>query len=304
MNLLFHFSYLDEGEGSMKVAENVHLIAPSWSYVYLVVGEELAFIDTGLPQYFDDIKRYVADLGHRLRDVSFIINTHVHEDHVACNKALKDICGAKMAIHELDAKYIENPDDFLKDTFRHVPPSKEYVREAKSWKDNVEILLRDGDSVNLGGITLEVIHTPGHTQGSICLYDQERKILFSGDALQGTAAFVKEFGPITGLYMDLDAYICSIQHLLNMDIDMILPGHPDIIKKSNARKELENCLDQVSYIDDKILRNLQKKEMTLHKLTETLGIPVDEWNLTSIESHLKSLLNKGLIKKKGTFYSF
>jgi hypothetical protein len=48
-----------------------------------------------------------------------------------------------------------------------------------------------------------------------------------------------------------------------------------------------------------ILQGLQKTEMTLQKLTETLGIPVDEWNLTSIESHLKSLLNISLVKKKG-----
>jgi glyoxylase-like metal-dependent hydrolase (beta-lactamase superfamily II) len=245
---------------TVKVAENVHLIAPSWSYVYLVVGEKLAFVDTGLPQYFEDIKKYVADLGHRLQDVSFIINTHVHEDHVACNKALKDICRAKLAVHELDAEYIENPDKFLRDTFRHVPPSKEYVREAKSWKDNVDIFLRDGDTLNLGGVTLEVVHTPGHTQGSICLYDQERKILFSGDALQGTTAFVKEFGPVTGLYTNLDAYIRSIQHLLDLDIDLILPGHPNIIKNSDARKELENCLERVSYINDKIMRNLKKQK--------------------------------------------
>jgi len=287
----------------VKVAESVHLIAPSWSYVYLVVGKKLAFIDTGLPQYFDDIKRHVTDLGHRLQGVSLIINTHVHGDHVGCNKALKDICRAKLAVHELDAEYIEDPERYLKDTFRHISPSTEYVGEAKCWKDKVDIYLMDGDTLELDGITLEVVHTPGHTQGSICLYDQERKILFSGDALQGTTAFVKEFGPVTGLYTDLDAYIRSIQRLLNLDVDMILPGHPDIIKNSDVRKELENCLERVSYINDKIVQNLQKTEMTLEKLTETLGIPVDEWNLTSIESHLKSLLNKGLVKKKGNFYS-
>jgi len=143
----------------VKVADNVHLIAPSWSYVYLIVGEKLAFIDTGLPQYFEDVRKYVEDLGHRLQDISFIINTHVHEDHVGCNKALKDICKAKLAIHELDAKYIENPVDFLKDTFRHMPPSEDYVREAKSWKDNVDIFLKDGDIIELGGVTLEVVHT-------------------------------------------------------------------------------------------------------------------------------------------------
>lgn len=287
----------------MKVADNVHLIAPSWSYVYLIVGEKLAFIDTGLPQYFEDVRKYVEDLGHRLQDISFIINTHVHEDHVGCNKALKDICKAKLAIHELDAKYIENPVDFLKDTFRHMPPSEDYVREAKSWKDNVDIFLKDGDIIELGGVTLEVVRTPGHTQGSICLYDEERKILFSGDALQGTTAYVEKFGPITGLYTDLDAYIHSIQRLLSLDVDMILPGHLDIIKGSNTRKELENCLERVSYINDKILQNLQKREMTLKELTEALEIPVGEWNLTSIESHLKYLLNKGLVKKKDACYS-
>jgi len=291
------------GKEHVRVVNNVHLIAPSWSYVYVIVGEKLAFIDTGLPQYFEDIKKYVADLGHRLQDISLIINTHVHEDHVACNKALKDICRAKLAVHELDAKYIENPDDFLKDTFRHVPPSKEYVTESKSWKDKVDIFLKDGDTVDLSDTTLKVVHAPGHTQGSICLYDKERKVLFSGDALQGTTEFVKEFGPVTGLYTNLDAYIRSIQRLLSLDLDMILPGHPDIIKNPNTRKELENCLERVSYMNDKILQNLQKTEMTLEKLTEALGIPVDEWNLTSIESHIKYLLNKGLVKKKGTYYS-
>jgi len=287
----------------VKVAERIHLIAPSWSYVYLVVGEKLAFIDTGLPQYFEDIKKYVADWGHRFQDVCFIINTHVHDDHVACNKALKDLCRAKVAIHELDAKYIENPSDFLEDTFKHVPPSEDYAREVRSWKGNVDVFLKDGDKIELGSVTLEVVHTPGHTQGSICLYDRERKVLFSGDALQGTTAFVKEFGPVTGLYKNLDAYIRSIQRLLDLDIDLILPGHPDLIKNSNVRKELENCLERVDYVNGKILKNLQKSEMTLQKLTEALGIPVDEWNLTSIEAHLKSLLNKGLIKKKDTFYS-
>jgi glyoxylase-like metal-dependent hydrolase (beta-lactamase superfamily II) len=267
------------------------------------VGEKLVFVDTGLPQYLEDIKKYVVDSGHRFQDVSFIINTHVHEDHVACNRALKDVCRAKLAVHELDAKYIENPDDFIKDTFKHAPPPEDYVKEANSWKDNVDIFLKDGDTIELDGVTLEVVHTPGHTQGSICLYDQERKILFSGDALQGTTAFVKEFGPVTGLYTDLDAYIRSIQRLLDLDVDMILPGHPDIIKNSDVRKELENCLERTSYINDKIVQNLQKTEMTLQKLTETLGIPVDEWNLTSIESHLRSLLNEGLVKKKGNFYS-
>jgi len=255
----------------MKVAERVHLIAPSWSYVYLVVGEKLAFIDTGLPEYFEYTKKYIADLRHQFQDVCFIINTHVHGDHVACDKALKDICRAKLTIHELDAKYIENPNDFLKDTFKHVPPSEDYAREAKSWKDDVDVLLKDGDRIELGGVTLEVVHTPGHTQGSICLYDRERKVLFSGDALQGTTAFVKEFGPVTGLYNDLDAYILSIQRLLDLDIDLILPGHPDLIKDSIVRKELENCLERVNYINAEILKNLRKSQMTLQKLTDALG---------------------------------
>jgi hydroxyacylglutathione hydrolase len=287
----------------VKVAENVDLIAPSWSYVYLVAGRKLALIDTGLPQYCEYIKKYVADVGHRLQNVCFIINTHVHEDHVSCNKALKSVCGAKLAIHELDAKYVENPDDFLKDTFQHLPPSEDNVRAAKSWKDTVDVFLKDEDRIQLGSVTLEVVHTPGHTQGSICLYDHQRKILFSGDALQGTTAFVKEFGPVTGLYTDLDAYVRSIQRLLNLDINMILPGHPDIIKNPNVRKELQNCLERVGYINNKILQNLQETEMTPQKLTEALRVPVDEWSLTSIESHLKHLCNKRLVKKKDNVYS-
>jgi len=101
---------------TMKITENIHLIAPSWAYVYLVIGEKIALVDTGLPQYLDDIRSYIRNVGLRLRDVSFIINTHVHGDHVACNKALKKLSGAKLAVHELDAKYIEDPESYLKDT--------------------------------------------------------------------------------------------------------------------------------------------------------------------------------------------
>lgn len=287
----------------MKITENIHLIAPSWAYVYLVTGERMAFVDTGLPHYLDDIKSYVRNVGLRLSDVSFIINTHVHEDHVACNKALKKLSGARLAVHELDAKYIEDPNTYLKDTFRHIPPSQEYTRQAKSWKDKVDIHLRDGEIIDLGGIILEVVHTAGHTPGSICLYDRERRILFSGDALQGTSEFVKEFGPVTGLYMDLDAYINSIHSLLKLDIAVILPGHPTIIKGSDAYKELQNCLDRVNYINNRILEILEKMRMTLEGLTEALGIPIDEWNLMTVESHLRSLVDDGYVKKEGAYFS-
>jgi len=114
---------------------------------------------------------------------------------------------------------------------------------------------------------------------------------------------VKEFGPVTGLYTNLDAYINSIHRLLKLDIGMILPGHPTIIKGSDAHKELQNCLVRVNYINGRILEILEKRKMTLKGLTQTLGISVDEWNLMTVESHLRSLMDGGCVKKQGTHFS-
>jgi glyoxylase-like metal-dependent hydrolase (beta-lactamase superfamily II) len=102
--------------------------------------------------------------------VKYIINTHGHMDHVGANKSIKEVTGAPILIHALDAPMLDRVAD-----------------SAAAWglraenSPAPERMLQDGDEITFGNITLTVIHTPGHTQGGISLHAQDD--VFVGDTL-------------------------------------------------------------------------------------------------------------------------
>ena len=102
--------------------------------------------------------------------IRYIVNTHSHNDHIVGNAEILSKTGAQLIIHELEAKSLTR---IYKGIFNRVlggRPSPE-----------PDVLLKDGDSIRIGGSTLEVIHTPGHSKGGICLYSDDN--LFTGDTL-------------------------------------------------------------------------------------------------------------------------
>jgi hydroxyacylglutathione hydrolase len=100
----------------------------------------------------------------------YIINTHGHPDHTCGNQILKDQTGARIVMHEADARWSDNPSTRIRTQQMGFRPSP-----AVDWP------VRDGDVIAFGQETLKVIHTPGHTPGGICLYG--RNNLFTGDTL-------------------------------------------------------------------------------------------------------------------------
>ena len=102
--------------------------------------------------------------------VKYIINTHGHPDHVCGNGRLKKSTGAEIVMHEADADFFEQ--ERIEQFFSQLglPASPPVDKRVK-----------DGDSLDFGGESLKVIHTPGHTPGGICLYAKPN--LFSGDTL-------------------------------------------------------------------------------------------------------------------------
>ncbi|MGI0078785.1 MAG: MBL fold metallo-hydrolase [Nitrososphaerales archaeon] len=141
-----------------------------------------------------------------------IVNTHGHTDHTAEDQLLRAATGAKLAIHELDAYRLALDDE----------ASSQLGIEKKPIEPDIQ--LANGEEVRFGKESkLKVILTPGHTEGSICLYDEKRGQLFSGDTL-----FAKGYGRVDGMGSDATQMVTSLKTLLALPKNTeVYPGHGD-----------------------------------------------------------------------------
>ena len=209
------------------------------SNVYLIGSEPAALVDAGFPL---DAGRVIRQLrkNHKVYP-RFLVATHYHIDHVGCVSALKEAFGATVAAHEADADIIEGKVPYQKfkvDALRtfyygSLAPLFRYENVM------VETRLSEGDVVDvLGG--LEVIHVPGHTAGSIMLYQKKRGVLFSGDTLRNERGVLQ--GPPPEFSPGIDEAFWHIKEkILNLDFDTLLPGHGAAVL-GGARNKVEQMM--------------------------------------------------------------
>ncbi len=166
--------------------------------------KEAVVIDPG-----DDADRILMALAKEELTVKYLINTHGHFDHVGANKRMKETTAAPIAIHPGDAPMLTE----LSRSAAMFGLSAENSPEADQ-------LLKDGDEIVFGDITLKVIHTPGHSPGGVCLYTPGH--LFAGDTL-----FAGSIGRTDLPGGDYDTLISSIKtKLLGLDEDTVVyTGH-------------------------------------------------------------------------------
>jgi len=138
--------------------------------------------------------------------VQLIANSHGHIDHVFDNAALRRASDAPIAIHPDDAYRLEGTNAY---GFEMEPSVAEHD-------------LREGDKLTVGDLTFDVLHTPGHTEGSVCLYEEREGLLLSGDVL-----FAGSYGRTDLPGGDDGAMVSSLRRLaqaLPHDV-RVLPGH-------------------------------------------------------------------------------
>nr|MEB3860019.1 MBL fold metallo-hydrolase [Desulfurococcales archaeon] len=146
----------------------VFQLSPLQSNCYIVShGREALVIDPGWPEGVDRILDYVDSAGYR---IGLIVATHGHFDHVMGVDAVKEATGAKFAIHHLDVELINRSARIARELLglNAKPPEPDDT-------------LTEGETITVGGERLEVIHTPGHTRGSIVLAGH--RIAFTGDTI-------------------------------------------------------------------------------------------------------------------------
>jgi glyoxylase-like metal-dependent hydrolase (beta-lactamase superfamily II) len=195
------------------------------SSIYLIIDEVIALIDAGTGQNFETVKRNLSKFNLKPGDIKLIINTHCHYDHAGGDRDFVEASGCDVAIHELEAELLRK--------------GNQVITLAGGLGGRLESLevargLHEGDQVKLGELTLEVLHTPGHTQGSICLYGPKQKILFSGDTL-----FCGGVGRVDLPTGDGEALAHSLRKLAKLEVERLYPGHGPSAEKGARRHVLE-----------------------------------------------------------------
>lgn len=214
----------------MEIIEGIHQVDGVNAYVYILIdGKELTIIDTGMPKNSEKILNYIRKIGRQSSDVSTILLTHYHMDHAGSAYELKKLTSAKVAVHEEDALFVAGkaspkPKNILFRAFRS------YMRFTPVQPD---ITLKENDKIG----RLVVTHTPGHTAGSISLYEPESKVLFVGDAIMYTDG--KITGPPRQFTQDMAKAMQSIQKISKLDFKIMLSGHGEPLKANASDKVKE-----------------------------------------------------------------
>jgi len=175
------------------------------SNVYVIGEKEITLIDTGAGDEMNRLKETMERSGLSLKAVSKVVLTHSHPDHTGGLIDLIMASSPTILIHSAEAEYFD-------------------LDEAPIMK------VVEGEVIETPSRRLEVIHTPGHTVGSICLYDSDNRILFSGDTVFTNGAFGRTDLP-TG---NARAMMESLKRLTEFNIDSLLPGHEEPVPENGS----------------------------------------------------------------------
>ena len=174
--------------------------------------------------------------------LAYILITHAHPDHIGGASRIKEATKAAIVLHSQDASRCDG------------------VAGDK--------VVEDGDTLPLDSISLEVIHTPGHSPGHVCILLKEERILFSGDHVLGLGTTAMR--PPEG---DMAQYIDSLRKLLDYDIQLICPGHG--LPITAPRRKLEELIQHRLEREQQVLSRLQAGRATVAELVQHIYPELD-----------------------------
>lgn len=178
---------------------------------FFIGGTVGALIDPGLSSYVPNLLEKMEKDGISKTDIRYVINTHSHPDHYEGSVCFKD-GDVKIALHDKEIAFMKDEGISLYSLFGMSPPDIE-----------INLILSEGE-ISLGNEIFEIYLIPGHSPGSVGLYWPSRKALFSGDVIFYQNVGRTDFSGGNGHLLKQ-----SISTLSKLDIDMLFPGHMNII---------------------------------------------------------------------------
>jgi len=236
---------------------------------------------------FDSLEKQLAETGTRLEDISQIVVTHVHPDHYGMAGRLKQLSGAKIALHQVEKDYIESRyvhmDGLLEQlsqwlAINGVPASE--LSSLQTASTGVvgfvvptlpDITLHGGETIRAGSFNFQVLWTPGHSPGHIALYEPARKIMISGDHILPGITPNIALHPQSGSN-PLDDYLNSLATVRDLEVDLILPGHKQPFNNLPAR--IDEITGHHQQRNAEIAEMVKEKAKTAYQIaTETTWLP-------------------------------
>ncbi|MFX1295730.1 MAG: MBL fold metallo-hydrolase [Promethearchaeota archaeon] len=176
------------------------------SNVYIIGRNEIGIIDTGAsPNYVSNVLDKMKEFNLQPEKVKKIILTHIHPDHTGGIIGFIKAFNPTIYMHKADGVFL-----------------------IQEFSDRMQLLVGD-ETLTIDNFSFQVIHTPGHSPGGICLYDAKQKLLFSGDTIfsHGSVGRTDLRGGNSRLLVQ------SIEKLLKLDVEYLCPGHMTTVKNGN-----------------------------------------------------------------------
>ncbi|SEW01911.1 MBL fold metallo-hydrolase [Natrinema salifodinae] len=218
----------------------------------LADGDDLALVDTGIATdaVRRDLREGLAERGYEFADVDDVVLTHHHVDHAGLAGEIQAESGATVSVHEADAPLVAQDPDAVAAVERRreeildewgVPADAK--DELLAFFDSFEHItgrpadptpIADGDVLDVGGRTLEVLHAPGHAAGLCCFELADGDRAFVGDAV------LPVYTPNVGgadvrVDRPLEKYLTALRRIADRDYDRVWPGHRDPIDDPTER---------------------------------------------------------------------
>lgn len=200
----------------MKIAEGIY--AYIWRDYrqnncnsFVIETETTTLVDPGHAHLLEGLLAGVREDGLDPESIDLVINTHCHPDHLEGSRYFAEQ-GARLAIHPEEEKYL-----------KEIGPAFYRMMGLEMPEFSFDVQLDEGD-LELGGERFEVIHTPGHSPGEVCVYWPARKAIFSGDVVFAGSVGRTDFPGGDGSLLKQ-----SITRLAGYDAEILLPGHMEIV---------------------------------------------------------------------------
>jgi glyoxylase-like metal-dependent hydrolase (beta-lactamase superfamily II) len=268
-----------DGTVTRLIAPNAGVMTGAGTNTYLLGSGERAVIDPG-PADAAHIEAIMA-AGHG--PIRWILCTHTHTDHAAGVARLQQATGAKVA----------------------AMPMAPGVSESDAGEHNVELVLdrvlTEGDALEVGGVAVRVVFTPGHASNHLCFLLPETGMLFTGDhIMQGSTVVI---WPPDG---NMRTYVQSLQRLLTLELSILAPGHGYLIghPHAEAQKLIQHRLGR----ENKVRQGLRKAggHATLEALLPLVydDVPKAVYSIAarSLEAHLGKLMEEGEVRHQDGIY--